>query len=186
MAGEDGLSALAPVANGTGMQLPSLPRTSKLTLLDRLIPDSSLSWVEKDSIRNLERMAREEDRLAQQILNDRDARSVLYSKSLLVEGDTLVFIRFLNDQQVYDAAGFLIRDQHIVHRQKLLDTGSEQFIRQLTSPNIQYRLKRSLGVVNKLPSGVSYVLDLTPPEVRLLYSFYHNSDYQVSHMLAIQ
>jgi hypothetical protein len=104
-------------------------------------------------------------------LYDRDARPTMYARTSLIEGDTLVFIRFPNDQIFYDDSGFPLSDRHLVHREKLLQTGSEKFIKVLTSPDIQFKLQRRLGCVNKLPPSVKYVMDLTPPEVSSRFPF---------------
>lgn len=87
-----------------------------------------------------------------------------YSKSLLATGDTLVIIRFPNDQKAYDATGFEIATKHLVHSKHLLDTGSSVFKDMLSNEWQQHRAKRRNNLIGNLPSGVEYVIDLTPPE----------------------
>ncbi|CZR64702.1 uncharacterized protein PAC_14601 [Phialocephala subalpina] len=95
----------------------------------------------------------------------RDNHSVNYSKSLLQEGDTLVIINYPNKQKVYDATGFEIRTRHRVHSEKLLATDSSVFKKLLLEQWEQHRAKRRNGLVgSQLPTGIKYVLDLTPPE----------------------
>lgn len=96
-------------------------------------------------------------------LSKRDADAVNYSKSLLDQGDTLVFIKYPNGQRVFDATGFEIRDKHRVHSEKLLATGSAVFKKLLEDNWCQHRAKSRNKLIGKMPDGVKYVLDLTPP-----------------------
>jgi hypothetical protein len=84
----------------------------------------------------------------------------------LREGDTLVFVDF-PDQPVgtkyADCNGIAFKSQQVlVSSKKLLDTGSTRFAEML-SPTYQFRIQRRKKLVNKLPPGVKFVLDLTPP-----------------------
>lgn len=95
---------------------------------------------------------------------NRMLQSVNYTKSLLEDGDTLVFIKYPNDQKVYDATGFEIRTRHRVHSEKLLATGSSKFAEMLNDEWHQHRIQRRHGLIGGLPTGIKYVLDLTPAE----------------------
>ncbi|CAG8903273.1 unnamed protein product [Penicillium egyptiacum] len=82
---------------------------------------------------------------------------------LLLHGaDTLVFI---------DPSPETIRSKlplsiqtvpHHIHSEKLLATGSAYFKR-LFNPQMQTRVRKRRGLTSKLPDGIQYVLDLTPP-----------------------
>lgn len=99
-----------------------------------------------------------------ELLAKRDREAVLFSRNLLTEGDTLVYI--LYPGKAYDSSGICVSDcVHRVHSQKLLATGSEKF-EELFSPTKQFRTlrKKHINLANKLPSGIKYVLDLTPPD----------------------
>lgn len=104
-----------------------------------------------------------EDYAAKRVPN-RDSNAVQYSKSQLHEGDTLVVVRFPNNTPVYDAIdGFQLSDRHRVHSTKL-KAASPEFKRLLEDQWQQHRAQRRNKLVGKLPKGISYVLDLTPPE----------------------
>lgn len=82
-------------------------------------------------------------------------------------GDTLVIIDFPNrstaTQNQADCNGIAYRSQQFrVHSHNLLDTNSAKFAEML-APTHQFRTLRRRKLVNKLPEGVKYVLDLTPP-----------------------
>jgi hypothetical protein len=97
-------------------------------------------------------------------LAKRDREAVAYSKALLVEGDTLVYITYPGDGKCFDSTGFEISGgPHRVHSSRLLATGSKMFA-ELLSPTYQYRIMRRKKLVGNLPSGIKYVLDLTPPD----------------------
>lgn len=51
---------------------------------------------------------------------------------------------------------------HRIHSEKLLATGSAYFKR-LFNPQMQTRVRKRRGLTGKLPDGIRYVLDLTPP-----------------------
>ncbi|KAJ5195695.1 hypothetical protein N7449_006174 [Penicillium cf. viridicatum] len=51
---------------------------------------------------------------------------------------------------------------HRIHSEKLLATGSAYF-KQLFNPQMQTRVRKRRGLAGKLPDGIRYVLDLTPP-----------------------
>ncbi|KAJ2973988.1 hypothetical protein NQ176_g6289 [Zarea fungicola] len=84
----------------------------------------------------------------------------------LNEGDTLVFVDFpavRNGKIAYDCSGLAYRSQKFrVHSSKLIATGSSKFIDML-KPSHQFRAQRRRNLVNKLPDGIRFVLDLTPP-----------------------
>jgi hypothetical protein len=97
-------------------------------------------------------------------LAKRDREAVAYSKALLVEGDTLVYITYPGDSKCFDSTGFEISAApHRVHSSRLLATGSKVFAK-LLSPTNQYRIVRRKKLVGNLPIGIKYVLDLTPPD----------------------
>ena len=100
-------------------------------------------------------------------LYSRDRESIEYTKSLLEDGDTLVFIKYPGDINVYDPTGSHLKPQsHRVHSQKLLATGSSKFTKLLSDDWKQHLMRKRNGFLNKdaLPSDVTYVLDLTPPD----------------------
>lgn len=82
---------------------------------------------------------------------------------LLLHGaDTMVFI---------DPAPEMIRSKlplspqtvpHRIHSEKLLATGSAYFKR-LFNLQMQTRVRKRRGLTGKLPDGIRYILDLTPP-----------------------
>ncbi|KAF4973717.1 hypothetical protein FZEAL_9244 [Fusarium zealandicum] len=85
----------------------------------------------------------------------------------LNQGDTLVFVDFPISQNAglskADCNGITYKSQQLrVHSSNLLDTGSSKFAEML-GPTNQFRTLRRRKLVNKLPEGVKYVLDLTPP-----------------------
>ena len=82
-------------------------------------------------------------------------------------GDTLVFIDFPKTRsdvrRLVNCGGIGYRDQHFrVHSEKLLATGSSKFA-EFFAPTYQFRTMRRRKLVNKLPEGIKYVIDLTPP-----------------------
>ncbi|KAK1596348.1 uncharacterized protein LY79DRAFT_509553 [Colletotrichum navitas] len=100
----------------------------------------------------------EERRYSQFILHDIQGE--------LYEGDTLVFVDFSTHSEPsagIDCYLYAWNSVHFrMHSQKLLDTGSSKFSEML-NPTYQFRVQRRRKLVNKLPEGVKYVLDLTPP-----------------------
>ncbi|KFA51652.1 hypothetical protein S40293_02796 [Stachybotrys chartarum IBT 40293] len=85
----------------------------------------------------------------------------------LIEGDTLIIIDYgsdpKNSQGRTDCFGMSYRSQQFrVHSANLRATGSSKFLDML-KPSYQFRVLRRRKLVNKLPQGVDYVLDLTPP-----------------------
>lgn len=94
----------------------------------------------------------------------RDQEAIQYSQNLLNEGDTLVYIVY--PCKAYNSTGFCISDRiHRVHSHKLLATGSTKF-KELLSPTKQFRTvrKKHINLASRLPSGIKFVLDLTPPD----------------------
>jgi hypothetical protein len=82
---------------------------------------------------------------------------------LLNDADTLVFI----DPAPEDRSKNNILTPsipHRVHSEKLLATKSTHFQR-LFSPRYQTRVRKRRGFADNLPSGVKYVIDLTPPTI---------------------
>jgi hypothetical protein len=105
--------------------------------------------------------------------------SASLEKNRLTEGDTLVNISYPPNIRLVDSSGLEIKDfeTHRVHSAKLVRTGSRKFSSKdpvtgslipggLLDPLPQGRLKRRFGYVNgrPLPPGITYLLDLTPPE----------------------
>ncbi|KAJ5469161.1 hypothetical protein N7475_006913 [Penicillium sp. IBT 31633x] len=82
---------------------------------------------------------------------------------LLLHGaDTLIFIdpsREMAQDALPLPASTAI---HRIHSEKLLTTGSVYFKR-LFNPQVQTRVRKRRGLDGKLPDGIQYVLDLTPP-----------------------
>ncbi|EFQ33222.1 hypothetical protein CGRA01v4_08724 [Colletotrichum graminicola] len=87
-------------------------------------------------------------------------------QSELYEGDTLVFVDFPTHSEPsagVDCYLYAWNSVHFrMHSQKLLDTGSSKFSEML-NPTYQFRVQRRRKLVDKLPEGIKYVLDLTPP-----------------------
>lgn len=86
----------------------------------------------------------------------------------LREGDTWVFVDFpappARAALRIDCYGTAYGSRDFrVHSEKLLATGSSVF-KDLLGPTRQFRTLRRRKLVNKLPEGVKYVLDLTPPQ----------------------
>jgi hypothetical protein len=79
---------------------------------------------------------------------------------LFPDGDTLVYI----DPAPENGAQSLPRPTaiHRVHSEKLLATGSNYFQRRL-GPRQQNRVRKQRGFPDRLPDGIKFVLDLTPP-----------------------
>ncbi|XMA18193.1 hypothetical protein WAI453_010984 [Rhynchosporium graminicola] len=93
----------------------------------------------------------------------RDDNAILYTKSLLNQGDTLVIVRFPNNVPVYDTTGFQLSDTHRVNSHKL-KAASPIFKKALEDDWQQHRFKRRNKLLGCLPPGIVYVLDLTPPD----------------------
>ncbi|RAL61160.1 hypothetical protein DID88_010499 [Monilinia fructigena] len=104
------------------------------------------------------------ERIARQELYERDQSAVEYSKSLLDEGDTLVYISYPRGITFYDSNG-LTRPykNYRVSSEKLKGLGSPKFSR-MFEERPQYWTRRRKGLLHHLPDGFKYVLDLTPSE----------------------
>jgi hypothetical protein len=95
----------------------------------------------------------------------RDKHAIYYSKhSALLEGDTLVVIKYPNGERAYDAYGFPLSEFHRVHSEKLLATGSKVFKEKLGSEWLNHRAAKKAGAFPTIPDGIKYFIDLTPPE----------------------
>ena len=95
----------------------------------------------------------------------RDKSAIEYTKSLLNSGDTLVFIKYPGE--VYDPTGFSLHNENRrVNSEKLLATGSAKFAKLLQDDWKQHLMRKRNGYLNPntLPTGIKYVLDLTPPD----------------------
>jgi hypothetical protein len=98
-------------------------------------------------------------------ISQRDQNAIAYSKhSALLEGDVLVLIRYPNNQPAFDASGFQLSNTHRVHSANLLATGSAFFKSKLDDEWQNHRTIKRAGLLNNLPTGIKYVIDLTPPE----------------------
>jgi hypothetical protein len=98
-------------------------------------------------------------------ISERDQYAIEYTKhSALLTGDTLVIIKYPNGQPAFDAYGFQLKDLHRVRSDKLLATGSKVFKEKLENEWLQHRAAKKAGVLNNLPAGIRYIIDLTPPE----------------------
>lgn len=84
----------------------------------------------------------------------------------LSEGDTLVFVDFPTPSNpAHNVDCFVYAWDSVKFRmdsKKLLDTGSSK-LADMLKPTYQFRIQRRRKMVNKLPEGVKYLLDLTPP-----------------------
>ncbi|KAM0205138.1 hypothetical protein ACHAQI_009501 [Fusarium lateritium] len=83
----------------------------------------------------------------------------------LNQGDTLVFIDYPTHNNIghTDCNGIVYKSQELrVHSDKLLETGSSKFA-EMFRPTYQFKIQRRRKMVNKLPEGIKYLLDLTPP-----------------------
>lgn len=99
-----------------------------------------------------------------QKLNERDHNAVEYSKSLLDEGDTQVYISYPGGITFYDSKGD--SQPYKVYRvdsEKLKALGSPKFSR-MFDERPQYWARKRKGLLHRLPDGIRYVLDLTPSE----------------------
>jgi hypothetical protein len=90
-----------------------------------------------------------------------------FISSELKDGDTLVFIDYPDCPRDYksqaDCYGMNYRSQQFrVSSAKLLATESSKFAEML-GPTYQFRIKRRRRMVNSMPEGVKFLLDLTPP-----------------------
>jgi hypothetical protein len=95
----------------------------------------------------------------------RDKHAIYYSKhSALLEGDTLVVIKYPNGERAYDAYGFPLSEFHRVHSEKLLATGSKVFKDKLESDWLNHLAAKKAGAFPTIPDGIKYFIDLTPPE----------------------
>lgn len=99
-------------------------------------------------------------------LSERDRKAIAYTKdSALLEGDVLVVIKYPNGQPGFDANGFQLQELLRVHSHKLRATNSVVFIKKLEDKWLLHRAAKRAGVLmNTLPEGIDYVIDLTPPE----------------------
>lgn len=84
------------------------------------------------------------------------------------KGDTLVIVDYppppAQASLRLDCFGTAYGSQEFrVHSEKLLATGSSVF-KDMLGPTRQFRTLRRRKLVNKLPEGIKYVLDLTPPQ----------------------
>lgn len=97
-------------------------------------------------------------------LAKRDMGAIEYSNSLLTSGDTLVYVNYPEMGTLFSSNDLEVLNQpHRVHSGRLLATGSEK-LKKLFEPTYQFRILRRLKLVKRLPEGIKYVLDLTPPE----------------------
>ncbi|KAJ5611329.1 hypothetical protein N7510_008048 [Penicillium lagena] len=63
-----------------------------------------------------------------------------------------------------DGADTLVQTiPHRVHSEKLLSSGST-FFKRATQPRYQTQVRKRRGWVDRLPTGIKYVIDLTPPD----------------------
>ena len=85
----------------------------------------------------------------------------------LCKGDVLVFIdypTYHTDAISYaDCNGITYKSQQFrVHSEKLLETKSSVFDEMLRG-TYQFKIQRRRKMVNKMPEGIKYLIDLTPP-----------------------
>ncbi|ESZ93839.1 hypothetical protein SBOR_5780 [Sclerotinia borealis F-4128] len=104
------------------------------------------------------------ERKTRRKLDERDQSAVEYSKSLLDEGDTLVYVSYPGGITFYDSNGFVQPYKiHRVSSEKLKALGSPKFSR-MFEERPQYWARKRKSLLHHLPEGVKYILDLTPPE----------------------
>lgn len=154
------------------MELPHRPpnytprgKTENLQLLQKQQEPSSDIKREPDTISTLTNTPDTPTTLSTSHL---DSQGSLFNLTtmpflLLLDGaDTMVFI---------DPSPETIRSKlplspqtvpHRIHSEKLLATGSAYFKR-LFNPQMQTRVRKRRGLTGKLPDGIRYILDLTPP-----------------------
>ncbi|KAB8298257.1 hypothetical protein EYC80_001990 [Monilinia laxa] len=129
----------------------------KTPSIDDVAPLFSSTWEDNTEKNSKERIARQE-------LYYRDQNAVEYSKSLLDEGDTLVYISYPGGITLYDSNGFARPYKNYrVSSEKLKGLGSPKFSR-MFEERPQYWARRRKGLLHHLPDGFKYVLDLTPFE----------------------
>ncbi|KAF7903184.1 uncharacterized protein EAF01_006233 [Botrytis porri] len=108
--------------------------------------------------------AGEQQRKARQELHERDHNAVEYSKSLLDEGDTLVYVSYPGGITFYDSRGE--PQPYKIYRassDKLKALGSTKFSR-MFEERPQYWVRKRKGLLHYLPENIRYVIDLTPLE----------------------
>lgn len=88
-------------------------------------------------------------------------RQLSNSNSSSPPPDTLVFIDYPNNARFSQYTGLNLPIR--VHSTNLLGTGSRVF-RDLLAPTKNFRTIRRRKLANKLPPGIQYVIDLTPPD----------------------
>jgi hypothetical protein len=151
-----------PEANGSGSSAKS-ENTSSSHATQNGNPHQ---WAEDKSDEELQDQSEtpNKPKLSKKELAKRDREAVAYSKALLVEGDTLVYITYPGEIKRFDPSGFeVMATPHRVHSAKLLATGSVKF-REMFNPRKQNQLLQRKNLAGHLPPGVKYVLDLTPPD----------------------
>ncbi|RMJ25935.1 hypothetical protein PHISP_03190 [Aspergillus sp. HF37] len=79
------------------------------------------------------------------------------------DADTLVYIDPPSEPSS-DMACPVSTVPHRIHSRSLLDTSSAYF-QKLFQPTYQFRIVKRRGLAGRLPEGVKYVIDLTPPTV---------------------
>jgi hypothetical protein len=98
-------------------------------------------------------------------LQMRDIDSVQYSRQLLEEGDTLVYVSYPADILFYDSNG--LSQPYKIYRvssERMKDTGSSIFTRMFEDWPQHLARKRKGLLKCPLPEGIKYILDLTPLE----------------------
>ncbi|OAQ86823.1 hypothetical protein VFPBJ_00863 [Purpureocillium lilacinum] len=86
----------------------------------------------------------------------------------LKDGDTIAFVDLPSTLKETwrhtdcDGVPFARTQKFRVHSERLLATGSSKFADML-GPTYQFRIQRRRKMVNKMPPGVKFLVDLTPP-----------------------
>ncbi|KAI9646858.1 hypothetical protein NHQ30_004858 [Ciborinia camelliae] len=107
---------------------------------------------------------RVKERRTRRELQERDQNAIEYTKSLLDEGDTLVYVSYPGGIRFYDSKG--VTQPYKIYRvdsEKLKALGSPKFSR-MFEERPQYWARKRKSLLHYLPDGVKYVLDLTPSE----------------------
>jgi len=87
----------------------------------------------------------------------RAERALIYGKSSLDSGDTLVILH-PQDYKPLDPTGFGLNKELRVHSKRLISTGSQKF-EKIFSPEVQ-RAAREFHYPDGLPKGIDFILDL--------------------------
>ncbi|UNI21802.1 hypothetical protein JDV02_007758 [Purpureocillium takamizusanense] len=147
--------------DGVILQGASLPRVSVLDVDQSAAAfNKSTLWPQSPKIMRDKSQIKEYRNMELHILHNAEFE--------LQHGDTIVFVDLpstLKDswrKTDCDGVPFASTQKFRVHSQRLLATGSSKFA-ELLGPTYQFRIQRRRKMVNKMPPGVKFLIDLTPP-----------------------